>query len=293
MTVAAQSVLPLVGRDAELAALADLLSRDGEARGLLLVGEAGIGKTTVWAAGIAVAEGRGMNVLSAQPAAAESGFSFAGLADLLEDIDTEVLEALPDPQRRVLDVTLLRVEPDDTPLGPRAVAAAVLGVLRGLAARESVLVAVDDLQWLDDASAQVLAFAARRLRDDRVGFLFTRCEGPVSALEQAFAPAELRRHELSTLSFGAVRTMLSHRLGLPLTRRVLRRVFETSGGNPLFALELVRLLAERGAVTGEELPLPEFVDELVAGTFREVGHGGASLPGAASHRGRTWIDGQL
>jgi len=60
-----------------------------------------------------------------------------------------------------------------------------------------------------------------------------------------------------------VRTMPSHRLGLPLTRRVLRRVFETSGGNPLFALELVRLLAERGAVTGEELPLPEFVDELV------------------------------
>ena len=149
----------------------------------------------------------------------------------------------------------------------------VLGLLRGLAAREPLLVAVDDLHWLDAASAQVLAFAARRLRSDRVCFLFSRREGPAPALERAFAPTELMRLELGALSFGAVRTMLSRRLGLPLTRRVLRRLFETSGGNPLFALELVRLLAERGPVMGQELPVPELVEELVGARV-------ASLPPA-------------
>ena len=118
--LAAPSVLPLVGRDAELAALADVLGRNGEARGLILVGEAGIGKSTVWAAGIGLAEGRGMGVLSARPGAAEPDFSFADLADLLQDIDAEVLETLPAPQRSALEVTLLRVEPEYAPAGPRA-----------------------------------------------------------------------------------------------------------------------------------------------------------------------------
>src|SRR5438034_611032 len=137
--------MEIVGREAELTALAGVLDREAASRAVVLLGEPGIGKTTLWEAGIAAARERGALVLSARP-----------------------------------------------------------------------------------------------------------------------APAEVARLELGGLSFGPVWSLLSRRLGSRLTRRVLRQVFESSGGNPLFALELGRLLAERGEPeVGQELPVPGLVNDLV------------------------------
>jgi AAA ATPase domain len=258
---AAQSVL--VGRETELAVLEEMLGSGLDARALVLVGEPGIGKTTLWTAASAAAGKRGWVVLSARPAAAEAEFSLAGLTDLLEGIAADVVDALAGPQRRALEVALLREEPEGAPRGPRVLAAAVLGVLRGLAAAGPVLVAVDDVQWLDPPSSQALAFAARRLAGDDVRFLLARREGSASALEGAFAAGELARLELGSLSFGAMWSIVARRVEGPLTRRVLRRVFEASGGNPLFALELARLFGEgEVAADGELTTLPAQLEEL-------------------------------
>ena len=112
-------------------------------------------------------------VLTARPVEIETKLSFAGLNDLLEPVVEDVLPELPGPQRRAFEVALLiapaREQPD-----PRGVAAAFLSALRTLAHDRQVLVAIDDLQWLDSSSLQVIGFAARRLGPEPVGFLFTR-----------------------------------------------------------------------------------------------------------------------
>ena len=73
----------------------------------MLPGEAGIGKTTLWLAGIDAAAARGYRILSARPSEAETRFSFAGLADLLGNAAGDVLPALPPIQRRALEAALL------------------------------------------------------------------------------------------------------------------------------------------------------------------------------------------
>ena len=128
----------------------------------MVEGEAGIGKTTLWLAGVEQARERGFRVLSAQPAAAESVQAYASLADLLS-IDPAAWAELPEPQRRAIDQVLLRTESDTPATDQRAVAAAFLSVIKRLADDSPVLLAIDDLQWLDPSSVHVLSFAVRRL----------------------------------------------------------------------------------------------------------------------------------
>jgi hypothetical protein len=115
----------VIGRDPELARLEQLLD---EPAPLVLVGEAGIGKTTVWEAGVAAAAGRGFRVLRIQPAEAEASLAFAGLADLLAGVEDSVYDELPRPQRDALDFALLRQDPTG-PSDPRAVFAGLRSVL--------------------------------------------------------------------------------------------------------------------------------------------------------------------
>src|SRR6516164_348507 len=139
--------------------------------GLLLEGAAGIGKTTVWSAGAALAVGRSFTVLSSRPAESEATLSFAALGDLLDGVLDQALPRLPPPQRRALEVALLLADPAGSPPGQRAVAVAFLAVIRYLSACGPLILAIDDLQWLDDSSAAVLEFALRRLRDEPAGLL--------------------------------------------------------------------------------------------------------------------------
>ena len=158
----------VIGRDAELALTEDFLDALATGpSGLVIEGEAGAGKTTLWLAAVEEARERGYRVLETRPAEAEAGLPFAGLGDLVESTLDEVLDELPEPQAEALRVALLLAPPGDAPPDERAVAVAVLGVLRELARTGRVLVAVDDVQWLDPPSAKVVSFAWRRLRRSR------------------------------------------------------------------------------------------------------------------------------
>lgn len=253
---------PIVGREDEAVALDAFVAGHGEPRALVLTGEAGMGKTTLWQDALATARESGIRVLAARASEVELQLPFVALGDLLEEVEVAGVAGVPEPQRRALEVAVFRMEPGETELsGP--VAAGFTSVLRGLASRERILVAVDDVPWLDRASADALAFAARRLAGRQVRFLLARRPGATTTLEAAFTPPGAESLEIGPLSLGAVRTLLSQRLEVTLPRRVLRRVFESTGGNPLFALEVGRLLRERGTPEiGAELPIPDFVDDV-------------------------------
>jgi DNA-binding NarL/FixJ family response regulator len=255
--------LALLGRAAELGEVAGFLAPGLAGRVLVVWGEPGIGKSTVWEAGVGLARSRGFAVLCARASEAEAHLSYAGLADLVEGVGGEVLAGLPVPQRHALEVAVRRSEPDGAPPEPLAVAAGLLGALRLAAGRRPVLVAVDDLPWLDGASADALMFAARRLSDQDVRFLVSRRGGRPAELERVLEPSGVARVELGPLSFGAISGLLAPRLGQPLPRRVARQVFDTSHGNPLFALELGRAVLERGVPEiGAGLPVPTVLGEL-------------------------------
>jgi DNA-binding CsgD family transcriptional regulator len=260
------SVVSIVGREPELASLRGLLNGEGNLRGLLLVGEPGIGKTTLWEAGVAESRSQGAEVLAARPSESEARLPFAGLIDLCEQVGSAELGTLPTPQRRALEAALLRSDPADGSIHAGAVEFGFVAALRVLAARTPVVIAVDDLQWLDRPSADVLAFAARRLREVSVRFLLARRPAGTTELERALARGPLVRVEVGALTLGAVRRMLRDQLGLTVSRPLLRRVVDVTQGNPLFALEIGRSLPEQGAsAEAEEIPLPDSVEEIVGG----------------------------
>lgn len=255
----------LFGRDAELAVVGEFVAaRDRLPAALLVRGEPGIGKTSVWREGVQMARERGFCALVAGPSESEAQISFAALGDLLSRVLDRVLGGLPGQQRRALEVALrvADLEPkDEAVLDQGAVSFAFLSALRALAAGGPVLVAVDDVQWLDVASARVLSFAVRRLRGDRIGLLVSQRverEEPVAlGLDLALEPERLTVVGLGPLTFGAVQRLLHRALASALPRPVLSRVHEMSGGNPFFALELGRA-RERGSIVlelGGRLPV--------------------------------------
>jgi hypothetical protein len=150
----ADSSVDLIGRAAEraeLRAFVDALASGPAA--LSLEGSAGVGKTTLWLAGLALGRERGCRTLVLRPAAAEAGLAFAGLGELLGGVLDEVLGALPSPQADALRVAFLLERPR-APLDERMVGVSVLSALRALSAECPVMLAVDDLHWLDAASAR-------------------------------------------------------------------------------------------------------------------------------------------
>src|SRR6185437_6529240 len=117
----------VVGRETELKAVDAFL--DGAARALAIVGEPGIGKTTVWREAVEGAKARGWTVLVARPAESEVRLSFGGVADLTSPLPQEAFDSLPAPQRHGLDVALLRAESPGPP-ARRLVATALLTLIR-------------------------------------------------------------------------------------------------------------------------------------------------------------------
>ena len=163
----------VIGRESEIAEgngfLSDVARRS---RGLLLVGEPGMGKTTVWSTLVDEAAERGFRVLVARPSEAEDDLAFSVLTDLFAGVDDAALAELPGVQRAALDQALRRGETGSS-ADPVAVALAVLAMLRLLSASAPVAVAVDDLQWVDAPSLRALTYAYRRLDGERVGLVAT------------------------------------------------------------------------------------------------------------------------
>jgi DNA-binding CsgD family transcriptional regulator len=255
----------IVGREVELRALRGFVAAAGVGPGgLVLEGGAGFGKSTLWLAAVEEAREAGYRVLAARPAEAERGLPHAGLADLLEPVLGEVWPVLPGPRRHALEVALLLAEPDER-ADPRTLPVAVRSALLALAGDAPVLLAVDDVQWLDPSSQAALAFAVRRLEEEPVRVLLARrveegVEPP--ELERALDPEPTARVSVGPLSVGAIQRLLQERLGRAFPRPVLVRVHETSGGNPFHALELARALPPDLDPT-RPLPVPDTLEGLV------------------------------
>ena len=255
----------LVGREEELAALLQLVDApDALPLVAVVAGEAGIGKTALWLAGVELAAARGFRVLSSRPSEAEAGLSFLALTDILGGVANDVLPGLPPIQRRALEGALLLGEPE-LRAAPRAVAAAFLGALRLLADVQPICLAVDDVQWLDAASVSALRFALARLDHERVATVLAVRDDTPEWLRRAVDADRRRMVRVRGLSLGATHELLRNRLGATFARPVLIKLWETSGGNPLFALELAAALRRRGGTlsAGEDLPIPTVLDELL------------------------------
>jgi DNA-binding CsgD family transcriptional regulator len=255
----------IVSREEELASVHAYI--DGPHEGptaFVLEGDAGIGKSTLWLAGVEHARTLGLRILSSRPAEAERDLAHVGLGDLLEDVLDDVLPSLTAPRRHALEVALLREEAADA-VDPRALGIAARNALQLLAEDRPVLIAIDDLQWFDVSSARALAFALRRLAANQVLLLLARRlagDPQPSGLEEALGAESVERLALGPLSVGALHRLLRNRLGRAFARQTLLRIHERSGGNPFFALELARVLdAEIDPL--QPLPVPETLDELV------------------------------
>jgi len=260
----------IIGRESELAALWRFLdSIAGGPAALLLSGDPGIGKTTVWKEGVAGALQKSYRILACRPVEAETRLSYAALGDLLEPALEEALPTLPEPQRQALEVALLRATSSKARPDQRAVSLAVLGCLRSLASSLPVVVAIDDVQWIDLPSARVLQFVVRRLNQEPVGFLTAvRGAGPEDDplnITSAFAGERVHAVRIGPLSVDALDQALRARLGTGFRRTTLLHLHETSGGNPFFALEIGLALLRRGSdvAAGEMLPIPDRLHELI------------------------------
>jgi DNA-binding NarL/FixJ family response regulator len=259
----------IVGRDAELRAVHAFLDRVAAVPSALLIeGEPGIGKTTLWLQTVRAAESRGFRVLQARPAESEQKLSFAAIADLVGAAFDETRALLPAPQERALGAALLRRDLEE-PAEPRTTATALVGVLTTLTREQPVLVAIDDVQWLDRASQRALEFAFRRL-PERLGLVVTHRgagddEAPLG-LARALPADQLQSLVPGPLSLAALQQIFSSRLGMSFPRLLLARIAEASGGNPLYALEIAQATThgKREPSLDDPLSFPRRLDELIS-----------------------------
>jgi len=225
----------VVARDLELETIDGFLARLPSTGGLLAFeGEAGIGKSTLWEETVARARAAAFSVLTARPGETESKPAYGGLVDLFG--------FMPETSEAEL---------------------AVLETLRRLAGRAPVLVAIDDLHWLDGPSRRVLIYALRRLERERIGFVVT--ERPPGTL-LGVAPERLTRVGVGPLSLAALHRLVRLRLGVSLERPLLVRIARASGGNPFYALEIARALTpeEVASAPGTSIAIPRNLRAAVA-----------------------------
>jgi AAA ATPase-like protein len=226
----------IVGRAHEVAVLDGFLA-DAHAQpsAVLIEGEPGIGKTTLLDALIARADERDHAVLACQPSRSEMDLSYVGLVGLLGQVPEHDINALPDPQARVLRMVLRREEPDAA-FDRLSLGVALVAAVRALASIRTVLIAIDDVQFLDHPTARTLAFALRRLAGVGVRVALVRsgagdAPAAIAELESLVAtlpPGLLRARALYHLMYV---TRLSGSLGRAVDHGV--RAAEEAAGDPL------------------------------------------------------------
>jgi DNA-binding CsgD family transcriptional regulator len=240
-----------------------LASATSQPSALLIEGEPGIGKTTLWLAAQESARARGFRVLSTRAAAAESVLAYTALADLLDGVPASAWADLPEPQRAAVDQVLLRADNGST-TDQRAVAAAFLSVVECLADDGPLLVAIDDLQFIDPSSMHVVGFVTRRLSGP-VGILGSvRTNGGDVAggvWLQMPRPDAVNRIRLHPLGIHDLHAAVSARLRRPFSAPTMGRIHQVSGGNPFYAIELARAIAEHAP--GVETSLPRTLADVV------------------------------
>ena len=261
----------LVGRGRERRRLEDIQGTLGVGPTvLLLLGDAGIGKTSLWAYGIRAAE-PWAHVLVTRPSELDLRAAFSGLADLLRGHEGHIAD-LPEPARTALS-RAVGLEAGDAALDQVAVAMAAADLLDALSAQRPVLLAVDDLPWLDPATTRVVGYVLRRLRDRPVGLLACQRGHAVPDMVRSPVPPE-RVHvlDLSAMTVDEVAELIRRTLGVAFLRPMIARVHAASGGNPFYALELARhVLLHPDPVSGRgRLPVPPTLTELVGRRLASV-----------------------
>ena len=254
-----------MGRSEELGVLDSFLNDARDRFALLAIeGEAGIGKTTLWQAGVERGRKKAFSVLVARAAQAETGMSWAGLADLFAPVDDRLLEGLPLPQKEALFAALLRRAVPSSGVDERALSAGVLSLLRMLSSEGQLVVAVDDAHWLDTATGRALSFAVRRLDREPIGFLVTvRTLPTLETFDRAADPAKRTSLSLGPLSVAALHELIKGNTGRSFPRPVTVRIAEASGGNPFYGLEVAGELARHHPQPGGQLPVPASLGELL------------------------------
>ena len=220
----------LVGRARERRLLDGLIeSAEGGGAAVVIAGEAGVGKTALLMHVADVAVERGLRVLKGRGEESEAVLAFATLADLLRP-SRKMFAQLPQTQRQALEVCLALS--DGPAAGPLAACAGALGVLGSAADEQPLAVLVDDFQWVDPESRQVLLFAARRLAAERIVMLFAVRDEPGAQQPERGLPV-LRVGGLSVAECAE----LARGLGSDISGPALRSLVELTGGNPLAVLE--------------------------------------------------------
>ncbi|MDT4942472.1 MAG: hypothetical protein QOJ34_2561, partial [Pseudonocardiales bacterium] len=240
---------------------------------LAIEGPPGIGKTHHWTGVVEDAVQRGWRLLLAGPGEGETRTGGLGLVDLLSGVTDDEIAALPAPQRQALSAALLRTAP---PAGHAAaaqiVAVAVTTLVGMLAAAAPVLIAIDDLQWLDATTTSALAFLARRLPPSNVGIAMTRRAPAVepSLLVALDAGWALRRVEVPPLDEGEIAAVVRDRINFPVPASVLARAAAASGGNPFYAIELAHVWASETGEFISTLSAPQTLQALVDARLRTL-----------------------
>jgi DNA-binding CsgD family transcriptional regulator len=241
----------------------------GGPRTFLVRGEPGIGKSALWQHGLERCRAAGFEVLVARPAPEEMTLALSCLHDLFEPVDGA----------RPLDAAL-----DEVTRGR-----AVLSTLRDLAAAGPTVLAIDDVQWLDAASASALRYALRRLQDEPVGVLATaRSEACVTALPERTPTSWYAEVELGPLDRESLRRVLAGYVDA-ISRPALTWIHAVSAGNPLYAIELARLQAD-GFAAGGPLPLPQSLKAAVEQRLDSVAPEVATLLETVAANGATRVD---
>ena len=268
----AQQPAPIIGRDAALARLRGLVDPVPRASQVLLViGEAGIGKTALLAEATGRARSAGMRVLSVTGRESESKLAFAGLHQLLQPVLSSIAD-LPSRQAEAL-LGAFGLAADPVAPDPLLTGVAVLTLLSDLSECSPVLVVADDTHWLDRSSLDVLAFAGSRLDTEPVVLLVgTRGQAPPPGFDRGFP--ELR---LEPLSAADARRLLDEQ-PQPPRGRARAQVLAQALGNPMALIELAKVIADDPAASrrwaAEPLPLSDRLSAVITSRF-------ATLPGQA------------
>jgi DNA-binding NarL/FixJ family response regulator len=269
----------LIGRASERAAILAALDAPADnPAAVVLTGDAGIGKTAIWESIVAERRAAGDHVLISRATSAEARLPWVGMTDLMRTIPPATLASLPDLQRQALEVVSLQAvslqSGDSEALDERMVGTALLSALQAATNTAPVLLAVDDLPYLDTASASAMAFALRRMEGLHPARLLAtvREHDRRLPLLQGLPSNRCSVIAVGPLTLGALFDLLQTRRGIRLARPLLLRVHETSGGNPLYALELARALdrLEISPKAGSPLPVPTGLNALVDARVRDL-----------------------
>jgi DNA-binding CsgD family transcriptional regulator len=258
-----------VGRDAELQKLDDFIAsvREGAAA-VVVSGVAGIGKTVLLRLAAERATAKGMRALVTRCAEAEMPIDFGALADLIEDGSRELDDELSGQQRESLAAAFGHGQARQARPDWLVLARATLATLRGLARRGPLIIAVDDMQWLDPGSRRVLTYALRRAADMPIGLIATvrdrHTASDTLGLADVVATGRVGVVELGPLSLGAIQHLVSARFGVHTARPTMARIHRASGGNPMFALEFARMaINDHPGVQAAPMSVPSSLEQLV------------------------------